>query len=322
MLTDRVQRVYEEIAKVERAAAQFPGDAYILANLAALKRDAADLEGQWAEAVQREQKEVCRYRMVPLRAVELSIRAITTSLLDFQELFSQVYDALKNGAKRRASLGADTVAHTTFNFAFSYPGSLGVAMSVDTTPDLFDGQFDTAIERFMQIADAKTEDDVRDLAKSLGDAVVRKTFDWAKANVEAQYAVDLDWTTIKGTHKGGMIDLKDFGRLVSVIGRTSNVERSSIKTPGILVGLDSKTKRFHLVVPGGADYKGALAETFPAGAVWAINEPYTADIDVEETIEYATETTRRLCRLKHLEPLAMVLTLPAEQPTLPFDEPQ
>ncbi|MGD0104566.1 MAG: hypothetical protein ABSC06_11065, partial [Rhodopila sp.] len=264
MLTDRVRRAYEAIAKVERVAAQFPGDVYVLANLAALKRDAEELESQWAEAVRLQQKEVCRYRMVPCHDVEFSIRAITRSLLDFQELFSQVYDALKNGAKRRATLGIDMILETTFNFAFSYAGSLGIVMSVDTTPTLFDGQFDIAIFTFMQIVEAKTEADIRDLAKRLGDAVVKKTFDWAKVNVEAGYAVDLDWTTVRGTHKGGMIDLDVFSRLVTVISRTSDTERRSIKVLGILVGLDSKTKRFRFVDPDGADYAGPLSETFPA----------------------------------------------------------
>lgn len=302
MLTDRVQRAYEAIAKVERVAAQFPGDKYVLANLASLKRDAEELERQWSEVARLEQKEVLRYRLVPSLDGAYAIRAVTKSLLDFQELFSQVYDALKNGARKQARVAADLVEQTTFNFAFSYPGSLGIAMSVDTRPNLFGGQFDTAVDAFMQIVEVESEDDIRELAKTLGDAVVKRTFDWAKVNLEANYAVDLDWTTIKGLHKGGMIDVDAFGRLVSVIGRTSDVKRDSVKVVGILVGLDSKTRRFRFVDPDGQDYAGPLSENFPAGAIWGVNEAYVAEIEVEETVEYATETTKQVHRLKQLEP--------------------
>ncbi|WP_158926841.1 hypothetical protein [Acidisphaera sp. S103] len=302
MLVDRIRRVYEEITKVERVAAQFPDDIYIQANLNSLRYDAQELEHEWAEETRLAQKEVCRYRMIPSYIGQYSIRAVTQSLLDFQELFSQIYDAIKNGAKKQARLAAEMVEQTKFNLAFTYPGSLGVAMSVDSTPDLFNGPFDEAIDAVMQVVDAQDEHDVRDMAKALGEAVVKRAYDWARINSYANYAVDLDWTTLKGTRKGGMIDVTAFSRLVSVIDHTSDSIIKPIKVRGVLVGLDSRTKRFRFVDPDGDDYAGPLSEIFPAGAVWQVNETYIADIEVEETVEYATDATRHINRLKHLEP--------------------
>jgi hypothetical protein len=73
--------------------------------------------------------------------------------------------------------------------------------------------------------------------------------------------------------------------------------------------LDLKTRRFRFVDPLGEDYAGPMAESFPAGAVWLVNEAYVADIEIEETLEYATETTKQICRLKHLEPVPKELPL-------------
>lgn len=302
MLVDRIRRVYEEIAKVERVAAQFPDDVYVQANLNSLRYDAEELEREWAAEARLEQKEVCRYRMIPSFLGAYSIRVVTQSLLDFQELFSQIYDSIKNGTKRKARISSEITQRTTFNLAFTYPGSLGVAMSIDSFPDLFSGEFDESIDALMQVVQARDEYDVRDMAKSLGEAVVKKAYDWAKVNSSASYAVDLDWTTLKGSHKGGMIDVAAFSRLVTVIGHTSDSIVRMVKVRGVLVGLDSKTKRFRFVDPNGDDYSGPLSDIFPAGAVWQVNETFIADIEVEETLEYATDTTKQINRLRHLEP--------------------
>jgi hypothetical protein len=304
MLVDRIRRVYEEITKVERIAAQFPDDSYVQANLSSLRFDAAELEQEWAEETKSAQREVCRYRMISTSMGEYTVRSVAQSLSDFQELFSQIYDSIKNKAKKRARLTPEVMQQTTFNLAFTYPGSLGVAMSIDSRPELFVSEFDGTIDALMQIVDARDEHDVRDIAKSLGDAVVRRAYDWARVNAGAGYAVDLDWTTLSGIRKGGMIDVTAFDRLVLVIGRTSDSVMRIIKVNGVLVGLDSKTKRFRFLDPEGEDFVGTLSENFPAGAVWEINEAYVADIEVEETVEYATDTTKRTNRLNHLEPVA------------------
>lgn len=308
MLVDRLRRAYQEIERVQTVAHNFPDDIFVRANLDSLLYDARQLEDDWATQTRLAQQETIRYRMIPQHVTAYTVRSVTKSLLDFQELFAQVYDALQNGAKKQARLAADIVRQTTMNIAFTYPGSLGVAMSMDAQPDLFTGQFDSAVDAFMQTVQAKDEDDVREMARYLGVAVVRKTFDWAKVNLDARYSVDLDWVTASGIHRGGMISIESFNRIVSVISRTSDTERSGLEVKGILVGFDSKKRRFRFVDPDGDDFAGPLSETFPAGQIWPVNDRYVADIEVEQTTEFATDTTRRVYRLKQLNrPLIQLL---------------
>lgn len=59
-LLDKLQRAYARISEVERAAAQFPGDKYVLANLSSLRRDAEALNDIWIESAKHQEKEVCR----------------------------------------------------------------------------------------------------------------------------------------------------------------------------------------------------------------------------------------------------------------------
>ena len=310
-MLERLRRAQEALSQAERAAADFPNDRYVQANLLSLRTDVAELVEQWETEARIQQREIVRYRLVPLHAAEYAIRSVSTSLLDFQELFSQVFDALKNGAKQRARLATDVLQETCFNFAFSYPGSLGVAMSIDAaTPGLFEGKFDAAIQAFMQILEVRDEDELRDLAKTLGVAVVKKTFDWSKANLVASYSVDLSWITAKGHRFGGMIDVARFRHLVKVIERTSDTETSTIVLGGLLTGFDGQVRRFRFVGDDDRVYVGTLSESFPAKAVWRVNAAYEATIEKDEALSYATQETKTDYRLKHLEAYLEPMTQP------------
>lgn len=309
-MLERLRRAQEVLLEAERAAVNFSQDRYVQANLLSLRTNVADLVLQWEAEARVAQRDVVRYRLIPSQASEYAIRSVATSLLDFQELFSTVFDALKNGAKRRAHLAADVLLETSFNFAFSYPGSLGIAMSIDaSSPGLFEGKFDAAVEAFMQVVEVQDEDELRGLAERLGRAVVRKTFDWSKANLAAGYSVDLIWTSSTGQRHGGMIDVARFRRLVQVIERTSDTETHPLTTGGVLTGFDGQVRRFRFVGDDNQVYAGTLSERFPAGAVWRVNAPYQADIERDEALNFATQETQITYRLKHLEPVTMELPL-------------
>lgn len=62
---NHLRRAYAAIGEVEEVAARFPGDRFVLANLASLKRDSARLEDVWEAECRHSQVEVCRYRLQP-----------------------------------------------------------------------------------------------------------------------------------------------------------------------------------------------------------------------------------------------------------------
>jgi hypothetical protein len=298
---ERLRRAYAAIAEVEAVAVKSPGDQYVLANLGALKRDAEDLEQQWEEECRHAQKEVCRYRIIPEHARNYSLAAVSKSLLDFQELFSQIYGALKTGARKRARVSADVAAQTKFNFAFTYPGSLGVALTVDSEADLFANKFDEAVKAISEIVSIDDQHDVRDLAKTLGGAVVTKVYDWSRVNFGAGYGIDITWKRTDGTIRGGVIDAPALGKVVDLIARTSDRKIRKITVKGVLVGINIKTKRFRFVVPHGQDFTGILSEDFPATRRWSVNTNYQAEIMIEEITKYSTMETQKTYRLERLK---------------------
>jgi hypothetical protein len=302
-LLDRLRSAYAAIAEVEEVAARIPKDQFVFANLVSLKRDAEDLEGQLSELALRDQKEVCRYRLLPTRGISYALASVTKSLLDFQELFSQIYDAQKRGGgKTRARLAENIVEETQFDFGFSYPGSLGVVLLAQGESGFFVGKYDFTIDAFMEIPTIKDEDGIRDMSHSLGEAVVKKVYDWSLVNASAGYSVDIDWTTSRAFKKGGTIEAGTFGKIVEIISRTSDIEKFLIRANGLLIGIDAKTRRFRFVSHDGKYYSGTLSETFPIKAVWSINTSYTAEIETEVVTEYASGRTQESYRLRWLQP--------------------
>jgi hypothetical protein len=268
-----------------------------LASLDALKRDASNIEAQWEIECQAARVEICRYRLLPSLSEHYAIAAVTKSLLDFQELFSQIYDALKNGVKKRARISGEIIDETAFEFGFSYPGSLGIALILPNAADLIGRKFETAVDAFMQVLNLRNEDEVKDLARALGDAVVKKIYDWSSVNYISGYSVDITWNTVDGLKKGGLVDAASLGRIAEIIRRTSDAEHREFRTRGTLVAIDTVKKRFRFVEPDGVDYSGALGDAFPLHQQWTVNMAYAATISVDAVTEYATQKTEQTYKL-------------------------
>jgi hypothetical protein len=66
---------------------------------------------------------------MPANEERRTVAAVTKFLLDFQELFSHIHDALKNGVGKNRHLSSWMLNETAFDFGFSYPASLGGSKS-------------------------------------------------------------------------------------------------------------------------------------------------------------------------------------------------
>jgi len=300
-LLESIQRTYAEIAQVESVAKANPGDIYLLANLNSLQRRARSLEVLWEEAALKLENEVCRYRILPVGEERYPIRQVTLSLFQFQEMFSQIYDAAKNKIKSRKQITADVAEETALNFGYAYPGSLGIAMTVPSGSNLFaEGKFDEAVSTVVRIMRLHEEGEVRQVAEKYGIAVLRRAYDWSKTNAASGYGVDLSWLQLSGGHAGGTAEVNDFQRIVELIERTLDEEKRTRELFGTLVGIDTQTMRFRFVAFESASYAGMLADDFPTTVQWAVNTNYGATIEETSTTSYATEEMKTTYRLKAL----------------------
>ena len=299
-ILDGLRVAYARIGEVEAVAAANPGDVYVLASLESVKQDAIQLEAEWLEQCRVKQIDVCRYKLQSLSR-GYSAASFAKSLLEFQELFSQIFDAKKNGVKQRARVSGETLSETTFGFAYSYPGSLGVALTIQNEVNLFEGKFAGAVAAFNEITSIDNEDDVRVAATVLGDAVIKKIYDWSNVNYRAGFSVDVVWMSAQGRQSGKFIERDSLGRIVDLIDKTKDIEVQTFRVSGTLVAIDTIKKRFRFVVPDGEDYAGPVSDAFDISRKWAVNTTYVATIRVVAITKYSTQQTDQTHTLEGLE---------------------
>lgn len=299
-VAEKARRAFASLARVEAAARLEPDSAALQIKLASRRRFAEEIKSRLYRISEMEQVEVCDYRLVPQYTERFALSHVSRSLLDYQNVFSQVYDAIKNGPKKRAIIGKEAEAESSLEFAYSYSGSLGVVLLAPSQRDFFTGQLDTSIDALFQVIEISNTFDVRDLAKSLGEAVVKRIHDWSEVNVKAGFAVDLQWSRSDGRKLANFVDVDQLQNIASVISATSDLEVTDIDITGTLVGVGYQTGFFHFVVANGEDYRGGLSEEYDRTSEVKVPGNYRAMISQSVTTHYATGREEKHYKLKRL----------------------
>ncbi|MBM7406932.1 MULTISPECIES: hypothetical protein [Sphingomonas] len=291
---DHARRVGASIARLERRAGEAPDDRALQINLAAkrklLRRARQELEG----IAESHGVELCDYRLIPRQEARLLLPNISSSLLQYQYVFSQVYDSLLNGPKRNARIADKPWKESCLEIGFTYSGSFGTVLMAPSKRDFFEGSFDRTVEAVDQLLNISDDHDVRDVAKTLGEAVIKRLHDWSFANVKGNFDADVRWRRSDGRQFGRLVKFDDMARMVTLISATSDEDRQPVEASGVLIGADLQSRSFHFVVPNGDTYRGSLGERFPTGAVLKLPGSYRASITRIVTINYASgrETER------------------------------
>jgi hypothetical protein len=286
---ERARRAFMALSQIERALARAPTRRDLQTNLAAFKKLANQSQDQLLKLSALNQIEVCNYRLLPETAQHYSLSYVSESLLSYQNLFSQVHDSVKNGAKERAVLGKEAIQESALDFAYTYSGSLGVVLFIQNERDFFSGKIDPSIEALLQVLNIDSRASVRQIVDHFGAAVIKRLHDWSRVNIDGGFAADVRWNKSDGRQLGGVFECKKMETIVDLIIATSDEKIKTIEATGILVGADIASGSFHFTVPNGPDYRGHFAKEFSRDTEMIIGTTYKARIRERETIVYATE---------------------------------
>jgi hypothetical protein len=287
-VADRAKRAYASVARIESDLMRAPGDQGLMTNLSSMRRVAERARDELERIAAANSIEVCQYRIVPAEHAGYALRHVSKSLLNYQALFSQLYDSFKNGPKSKAQLGREAEDASTLNFAYTYAGSLGVVLLAKSERDFFDGNLDRPIEALYQILDINDVDSVRDIARARGRAVVKRIHDWSSANVAAGFSADIRWKRSDGRELGQVIDKGRLSKIVEFIDSTSDEKTETISVFGMLVAASLPSRSFHIAVPGGESYTGHFDSEAPEFDL-TLGKTYQATIEVTEIYYYATD---------------------------------
>lgn len=300
---ERARRAFASVARLEAALARAPDDASLQINLASRMKLARQTQQQLAWAAEQCQVEVCNYRLLPESSDRYYLPYVTKSLAEYQNVFSQVYDALENGPKMRAVIGKEAARASMMELGYTYSGSLGVVLMAPSERSLFEGKLDKPIEALFQVLDISSQDDVRDIARTLGEAVIKRVHDWSKSNVDGGFAVDVRWNRSDGRQLGQVVVQKQMELIVDIIEATSDEKTRNLTVSGTLVGLNVQAGTFQLSAPDDVgDYRGSLADDFVRDQAHSVPGAYRAGLIEVKKVVYATNREEKRYQLKRLDP--------------------
>jgi hypothetical protein len=208
----------------------------------------------------------------------------------FQSWFSVVFDAIKFGPKERARLDADTLSNTSFDFAYSFQGSIGIVLTMANERLLIgDTTLDQSFEAIQQMAKSADTVQIATFAKKYGIASVRKMYAWANDLALAGMGADIKWRRGQSIRSNLFIQSEELELLTTAIASTSEEQETMSEFTGRLVGLDVTSRRFHMETEDHGDIKGAIAPAIGTQHTLEIPKVYTIVAQVKRKIYYATE---------------------------------
>lgn len=292
-IAENLRDTHAAISRLERACLRKAPPLGILANLESLRKRQVSLESQFAAATATEHIDVCNYRLFRDETDRDSptLGAFTKTLFDFQSLFTLIFSALQAGKPKQSSrVAAEDAAVTAFGFAYSFTGSLGVALTLPNDRLLFGGtDIDLAIETIFKMAKSRTSDEIAEYAKSLGAAPVRCLYNWVSAQVNAGLNAHVEWKRDNTTRLELLAQLPELSLLKEIIESVSDEEENTVTLSGLLVGFDAVTRTFHMTFENADDIRGKTSESIAKDATVEIPKRYTAKIIKTTKVLYSTE---------------------------------
>ena len=305
-LLETIEKLHETqaaIKKLEQVALNYPDLPSVAVNMRSLQQRQEDLESFFEELAHEEYLDVLRYRVFSESDdTRVSLPALTNTLGDFQKLFTNVYGAIKEGAKQRSRVGAEIVAATTFEFGYSFAGSVGFVFALQNERLLTDEtNLDRAMDVIFQMAKAQDSDDIFELAKDLGVAPIRAMYRWVSDHIESGLGADIDWRREHDSRVKLFAQVPELKIVQQAINQTSEEKTEEFSAYGELLGADVSSQTFHMKMPEGLEIKGRLALDVTEDSPVAVPRYYKGSFRKTTTISYATEEEKTVYLLLSLQ---------------------
>jgi hypothetical protein len=293
------------IGRLETALVQQPDSLVIQANLRSFRKLHESLTEEFQAIVREVGMDVCSYRMLQDRP---SVRALSRSLGAFQDAFSTVFESLRSGPMLRRTVSRDGLRATDLHVAYTFPGSFGVMLTLPRERFLFDEwqtKADEAIDIVFNVARSRSSKEVAQVAIQLGRAPIAALYDWAKGNAQNQTGTAVEWNQkTSALGRKLFVQYPEFDELSRSIEETGDEQIQTVELPGILVGADIKSRRFHFVTEDDRDIRGGFTDAISERQKAQLPARYVATLSIKTKVNFATAEEKSSYDLLHLAPRA------------------
>ena len=305
-LQEQLQETRATLARVERAVAEQPDKPSLRSLAKSLMAQQRNLEADFAVEADRLGMDVCSYRIFSDNGI-LPLHPLAQGLIDFQSLVTVVYDAQKTSiAKERARIAPNIREESSFNFGYTFSGSLGVVLTISNKRALILGShLDESMRQLFSLAKVGSVSDIRAFSKKLGLASIRAMHKWAFGHAQAGLGVDIEWRRENVIRANLLAQQPELAKLCLMIEETSDEEKTRFSMHGELVSVDVETRRFKLKGESGdiigGSYEDAISDSH---RVKLPGHHYRAHLTKTQRVQYSTDAEEAEYHLERLEELA------------------
>lgn len=291
------------LAVTQRDMAASPDSLAVSMTADSLEKRRRKLEEQFLAAADGLGVDVCNYRLFKDGEQPLAV-AIADAIRSFQSLVSIVYSAIAGGApKQRASVSAEVIAETSFGFGYTYPGSVGMVLTLPNERLLFGGsRLDDAMHAIFDMARAESASAIAEFAATLGPAPVREMYKWSDLHARRGLGADIEWRREMEVRAELVLQPPEIVHLRDTIGEVGDAKEEELKLGARLVGIDLAQSTFHLQVEGADDIRGRLAEGGATIDPTMVPALYSVALIRRTQTQYSTDEDRVTYELLRLEP--------------------
>ncbi len=248
------------ISEVEASIGSNADSIALQAAAASILKRQKELEVEFLDIVNSRGEDVCSYRLLTERP-KASLNTLTNSLNTFQKLFSIVYEAIKKGRRDKYSLSAESATTTSFDFGYTFAGSIGVVLTIPNERlILMDSDLDKTIQMISNMANCVSADDVLEFAQGLGTAPIESMSKWACSHADFAVGARITWHRGSELRSSLLVDLPSFERIRDIIAETSESEEEELVVEGLLVGADISSGSFHIQLSDESDLRGKFSD--------------------------------------------------------------
>ena len=308
-ITEKVMESDAAIMRIKNLISLYPERTALLLSLKSHERFDEKIKKEYADAAKMSRIDICKFRLFFAEGATPKIPSLANALLYFQTLYSLVVDALvSNKPKTRSQISAESLEKSTFEFGYSFSGSIGFAMSLPNDRLLNGESFlDRAIATTFDLLKANRSDQIAALSKRLGSAVIKEAYRWAETLSVSGIGAEISWCRDEEIINSVNILPAELRDLQKAILEFSDNSIEDITLICRLIGSDLREdgiRTFHLTFADDGevlDIRGKMAD---ANGIVKLPTDCSAKLEVTTHIDYATDTETKEYRLLSFEAIS------------------
>lgn len=287
-IIELLQDTDSAISRINRALQESPDNEALRINAESIERRRSDLIRRLNYLLHTQHNEFIQYKVEKEVDEFYPAKSIAMSIQTFQELFTAIFDAIKDRPKQRYRPSAENEEISAFNFAGAYSGSVILAFSVPEERLLVgETDFEISLDYVKRTLSAKSDEELQNLSKKVGIASISKAHAWAVTSTRYGLSTKINWGRSLADLQTFDVSAADASMIMELIENKSDETHENIEVDCVLVGFDAEIPWFHIrTLEYKQEIKGSVDPRLSTS--WTTDMSYRADLIRTTRIIYAT----------------------------------